>query len=172
MQINKIAVENFRSIAEKIFIDGNGSKLKIFVGANNTGKSNILRAVNLFFNGKNEPDVPFNASQDINKYSSKPVNIYIEMQFSNVDDKYITRFIDKKYPGEFRDYLVRIACIGYGTGSIQYSFTNIKGQKKDMPELWDRIKEYVNCIYIPVIKDYKTIINNEMMKKIVAATFH
>ena len=130
MQINKITVENFRSIAEKIFIDGNGSKLKIFVGANNTGKSNILRAVNLFFNGASEPNVPFNASQDLSNRSSKPINVYMEMQFSNIDDKYITRFIDKKFSGEFREYLIRAACICYGTGNIQYSFTNIKGQKR------------------------------------------
>ena len=155
-----------------MFVNGGGSKLKIFVGANNTGKSNILRAINLFFNGESEPGVPFNAGQDISNYSSKPVNVYIEMQFSNIDDKYITRFIDKKFYGEFRDYLVRVTCVCYSTGNIQYSFTNIKGQKKDMPDLWSRIKEYINCIYIPAIKDYKTIINNEMMKKIVAATFH
>jgi predicted ATP-dependent endonuclease of OLD family len=172
MQINKITIENFRSISEKVFISGNKSKLKIFVGANNTGKSNILRAINLFFNKECEPGVLFKPNQDLNKYSANPINIYIELQFSNIDDKYVTRFIDKNCIGEFSDYLIKITCICYGTGSMQYSFTNIKGQKKDMPELLNRIMEFVNCVYIPAIKDYKTIINNEMMKKIVAATFH
>lgn len=56
--IKSIEVRNFRSI-KSITKNLNLSDLNIFVGQNDNGKSNILRALNLFFNNQAEVGVPF-----------------------------------------------------------------------------------------------------------------
>ncbi len=42
--------------------------LTVIVGDNDCGKSNVLRALNLFFNGETNPSVPFNFLDDYNRY--------------------------------------------------------------------------------------------------------
>ena len=59
MQIIKfIEIRNFRSI-KNISKDFAVTDLNIFVGKNDNGKSNILRALNLFFNNETESGQPF-----------------------------------------------------------------------------------------------------------------
>ncbi|MDO8580455.1 MAG: AAA family ATPase, partial [Candidatus Omnitrophota bacterium] len=69
--IEKIEIKHFRS-----FDGGVGQPkveildikdLNIFSGANDSGKSNILRALNLFFNDEIAPGIPFNLSRDLSK---------------------------------------------------------------------------------------------------------
>ena len=60
MIIEKIEIENFRSIKKKVTLeDSPTSSFKVFVGPNNSGKSNILRALNLFFNFRIRTRNPF-----------------------------------------------------------------------------------------------------------------
>ncbi|ESY95932.1 AAA family ATPase [Mesorhizobium sp. LNHC229A00] len=65
VSIRQIHVENFRSI-QRITIPA--SKLSIFVGKNDCGKSNILRALNLFFNGVTNPGKAFVFDDDYNLF--------------------------------------------------------------------------------------------------------
>jgi len=65
MKIEKIEITNFRSIREKLLIEASNSNFKIFIGPNNSGKSNILRAINLFFNKETEPRVSYNPNIDL-----------------------------------------------------------------------------------------------------------
>lgn len=172
MIIKKIEIENFRSINSRVAIHEREEKFRVFIGGNNTGKSNILRAINLFFNAETELGVPFSPATDFCKNNKKSIKINVEFEFSRAGDKHIVSYIDKKYPHEFKNYNVKIASVYYANGGSQYTFTTIKGLKKTMPDLLARIKEYINCVYVPAIKDYKTIINQQMMKKIVGATFY
>jgi predicted ATP-dependent endonuclease of OLD family len=61
--ITKIAIKDFRSISQ--------SDLEIrsgylpLVGANNSGKSNFLRALNLFFNNETEPRRTLNLIEEV-----------------------------------------------------------------------------------------------------------
>lgn len=48
MAINKISIRNFRSLQS---VDFDAKDLNVFVGQNDEGKSNVLRALDLFFNG-------------------------------------------------------------------------------------------------------------------------
>ena len=61
IKIEEIKIANFRSYKEK----GNGisklSKINVMVGKNNVGKTNLLRAIYLFFN-----PASFNPSVDVN----------------------------------------------------------------------------------------------------------
>lgn len=64
--INKIHIENFRSIRQ---IDADLAQLAIFVGKNDCGKSNILRALNLFFNDETNPGAEFSFADDYNFFA-------------------------------------------------------------------------------------------------------
>lgn len=68
--IKSIHIENFRSIRS---IDADLTQLSIFVGKNDCGKSNILRALNLFFNGETNPGVEFVFGEDYNFFA--PVRV-------------------------------------------------------------------------------------------------
>lgn len=48
MKIRKIKVKNFRSLQD---VDIGLSDLNIFVGQNNSGKTNLFEAIDFFFNG-------------------------------------------------------------------------------------------------------------------------
>ncbi|MHC4183251.1 MAG: ATP-dependent nuclease, partial [Planctomycetota bacterium] len=172
MKIVKIEIDNFRSIKDKVSIRFNDSKMKSFVGPNNIGKSNILRAINLFFNYEVEPNLPLNPKRDFSQGGKDTLTINIIIDFSEKQDRRMKTYLDKYHPGEFKDYIVPITLIYYSTGTYQYTFTIERGKKKNIPSLIERIIETVDCVYIPAIKDYKHIINREMMKKIVIATFH
>ena len=74
MKLLSIEITNFRSIRERLTIRENDARLCTFVGANNLGKSNIPRAINLFFNKEVEPGLPFNAETDISEGQSRAVS--------------------------------------------------------------------------------------------------
>lgn len=63
--VRQIHIENFRSI-QRLSIPAD--KLSVFVGKNDSGKSNILRALNLFFNGVTNPSKSFNFEDDYNLF--------------------------------------------------------------------------------------------------------
>jgi len=107
------------------------------------------------------------------KHNNKGAIIALTLLFSKERNKQITQYIDKEYSGEFINYRVPVMCRYYGNGKRQLTITNAKNQKKAMrPEFEKLILNGVNCVYIPAIKDYKSIINAQMMRKIVSATFH
>jgi predicted ATP-dependent endonuclease of OLD family len=68
--IKSVYIDNFRSIRS---IDADLTQLSIFVGRNDCGKSNILRALNLFFNGETNPGVEFDFAEDYNFFA--PVRV-------------------------------------------------------------------------------------------------
>ncbi|MCK6468442.1 MAG: ATP-binding protein [Candidatus Brocadia sinica] len=68
MFINEIRIRNFRSIIDRRI---KLSDFTIFVGNNDVGKSNVLKALNLFFNGKTEHGVEFNFDKDYCFFAKK-----------------------------------------------------------------------------------------------------
>ena len=65
-RIRRIQIKNFSSIKN---LDIGVEDLAAFVGDNDSGKSNILRALNLFFNNVIEGDEPLDFERDYNKFS-------------------------------------------------------------------------------------------------------
>jgi len=59
--IKRMEISNFRSIRDTT-LDTN--HMNILVGRNDVGKSNVLRALNLFFNGETDPGVKLAFGQD------------------------------------------------------------------------------------------------------------
>lgn len=80
-KIRSIIIKNFRSIAD---VEVDAKDLTIIVGDNDSGKSNILRALNLFFNGHTNPDTPFNFANDYNRYAEvkekKAAEVVVELR--------------------------------------------------------------------------------------------
>lgn len=79
--IRKIEIFNFRSIKNIVL---RPSTLSILVGNNDIGKSNILRALNLFFTGKTNDDEPFDFQIDHNIHNNpnqkaKEIRIRLEL---------------------------------------------------------------------------------------------
>jgi predicted ATP-dependent endonuclease of OLD family len=81
--ITHLTIENFRSIAY--------SDLEIIsgylplVGANNSGKSNFLRALNLFFNNETDPRRPVNLREDFHnptRKRKKEITITLDFKLS------------------------------------------------------------------------------------------
>jgi len=68
MFIKEIKIRNFRSI-NKAEIPLNN--ISVFVGFNDAGKSNILKSLNLFFNGETDYGKPLDFIQDYCKYTTK-----------------------------------------------------------------------------------------------------
>lgn len=64
--ISEISIRNFRSIASAS-IEANW--ITTLVGANDAGKSNVLRALNLFFNGETNPEEDFEFVRDYNQFA-------------------------------------------------------------------------------------------------------
>lgn len=62
--IRSVRIEKFRSLYDKTDIECD--EITIFSGKNNSGKSNILKALNLFFNDESSYDSPYDHEKDFN----------------------------------------------------------------------------------------------------------
>ena len=69
LSIKSVEINKFRSLRKCNLEVG---KIGIFVGKNDAGKSNILRALNLFFNDEVDKGKKLNLSEDFNFNSKRP----------------------------------------------------------------------------------------------------
>lgn len=81
LKIRDIHIRNFRSARTLSFSPG---RLAVLVGKNDSGKSNVLRALNLFFNGKSDQEETLNFEVDHNIFNkpnrrAKEISITIEL---------------------------------------------------------------------------------------------
>lgn len=66
--IKSIHIKNFRSIVDETI---DLSKFNCFVGKNDSGKSNVLKALNLFFNNKTDFNTEFDFESDYSKFAKR-----------------------------------------------------------------------------------------------------
>lgn len=66
LKIKQIHIRNFRSIVNTIL---DVEEMNIFVGLNDAGKSNVLKALNLFFNDETDAGVKYNFDNDYSKFA-------------------------------------------------------------------------------------------------------
>ena len=101
LKIKKISIKNYRSIAN-FSIDC--SNITCFVGNNDAGKSNVLRALNLFFNDKTDDLLGFDFSREFNQFAVTPekkakeisVELLIELPHTYRRSEYPENVIWKK----------------------------------------------------------------------------
>ena len=92
--INFIEINNFRSIV-KLERGLNPNQLNIIVGQNDIGKSNFLKALNLFFNGETEIGNTLRFIDDFSKYAITPNKKAEEIKIK-ITFKIPERFKDKE----------------------------------------------------------------------------
>lgn len=88
--IKKIRIKNFRSLVDETI---DFSDVNFFVGKNDSGKSNVLKALNLFFNGETDFGCAFDFSVDYSKFAKKVIK----------HAKEITISLDIVIPESFRE---------------------------------------------------------------------
>ena len=88
--LKRIHIKNFRSIVDAtIELDD----FNFFVGKNDSGKSNVLKAINLFFNERTDYDTPFNFAVDYSKFAKRSIH----------QAKEIVIALDVQMPATFKD---------------------------------------------------------------------
>ncbi len=80
MKISKITIHNFRSIKHESFDLKNYTLL---IGENNAGKSNIFRAIRVFY----ENGLKFNQSLDFPKFKTDDSESWIEIEYETTEDE-------------------------------------------------------------------------------------
>lgn len=144
--ISKVSIRNFRSIANA---DIDSNWITTLVGANDAGKSNVLRALNLFFNGETNPGEPFEFARDYNQFAPtrarKAPQIEIAITFDLPNgyqrDGFPIQIVWKKFwrrEGEVRNLEKR-----------SYSNEQPFPARSKIPAFIDRIR----FTHIPAIKD-------------------
>ncbi|MDP1676196.1 MAG: AAA family ATPase [Bacteroidota bacterium] len=152
--INKIEISKFRSFGQFETIDC--SDINIFSGANDSGKSNILKAINLFFNGKADFH-PYNSENDFNKWfrdndvrGKRDISIKI---FFN-DGAY--RDLDKQGRKGINSGFIAEK-IFKDSGAIDTNFYYLDNKEIDDDASRIRadatIREKIRYLYIPAIRD-------------------
>lgn len=149
--ISQIEITNFRSIKyEKI----DCSVYNLFCGQNDVGKSNILKALNLFFNQETDFKTPFNFFTDYNKYalaeaqSSKKKKQLIKIKITFKKPKSYqsisgsTYFIEKTFDRNDKT----------GLGTIKYSEESTKARTA-ISKLYNQMR----YVYIPALKGKEVI---------------
>ena len=79
MIIESIRIKNFRSLVDETI---DLTDMNFFVGKNDSGKSNVLKALNLFFNGQTDFGTPFDFSADYSKFAKKIIKHAKEITIS------------------------------------------------------------------------------------------
>ncbi|EOU1295275.1 ATP-dependent endonuclease [Cronobacter sakazakii] len=150
-------MSNFRSI-QKIEIDC--TRLQIFVGYNDAGKSNILRALNLFFNNVTNPGENFNFKTDYNVYADK-----ITTTRKKAKEIKITLTLEipesyKKTNGEYIEWTKAWRLHEFHEDIV--GFVRVKGPRggstltrMDIPARSNlkSLLTNINFLYVPAIKD-------------------
>jgi len=140
MRIKRIKISNFRSIVKIDIPISQGNNLVSFCGANNVGKTNILNALNLFFDKSDyfpEKDCPNHKYYGTRGGSYQPK---IEIEFT--DDKDTFKII--------KDWNKKI--VEKEDNEILYKLSGIKNKKEklDDKQIKDFLKK-INFFFLPSI---------------------
>lgn len=142
MFIKKISIRNFRSI-QNCSIDL--SDINILFGKNDAGKSNILKALNLFFNNMTDSQKHYNFEDDFCKFHSTP----------NKKAKEITIELTLQPPKHYKDPQQFIWLKKWRLESLDeyesiFRLTNSKKPVSKSSEQWAKKLIYR---YVPATKD-------------------
>ena len=194
--IEKIEIKYFRSFSDKVVKIIELKDLNVFSGSNDVGKSNILRALNLFFNDEISINEKFNLEKDLSftQKNRSLTKLVKKKELRGEDDPYVAQ----------RDLFVKVKLfffrsIAYDKSTTPERFwvekkwdknglnksalnTNIitayKQRNSRIPTakqkaaLLGQLTRFLNSIYfeyIPAVKDRKFI--NYLFKKLQSSLF-
>lgn len=142
--IKRVEITNFRSIQHEVI---NCSAHNLFCGLNDVGKSNVLKALNLFFNGETDFMTPLDFSLDYNKISLAKAT-RSDKQKQQIKIK-ITFHVPQTYRSlsSRKDFSIEKVFDRYGKPETKYSEEE-KVKKTSIARLHNRIR----FVYIPALK--------------------
>lgn len=149
--IKSIRIKNFRSIRNELI---EAKNMNIFVGLNDAGKSNVLKALNLFFNGQTDYGVMFDFKKDFSYYfpvtSHGTKEIVIEIKFIIPDSYKEKGIFTWKKVWRINDYTDEL-------------ITNEKGERpSDRSRVPGTLKR-IRYRYVPAVKSkeyYKSLLSD------------
>ena len=183
LRLTELSVVNFRSITNRIK-EIKFNDLTVFVGANNTGKSNIMRALDLFFNGSVEgkphnPAIDFFKKNYESSASRPKIKITVTMKYNEDMEISIEKAIkeietntnQKRLP----DSQIKLV-LSYTKGGIEeWRFLGRKGSQNISKDLLNNLKDAIRSSlkfkYIPVSRDSLEIIKNEIGNELIKTIF-
>ena len=157
--IHSISIKNFRSI-RRANIKTSG--FNIFVGMNDAGKSNVLKALNLFFNGDVDCNTPFDYARDFS-YLYPP---------KSKEAKAVTITIQFEVPDTFSDGgMYTWEKVWKQSGLVSNEIRNSSGEapssRSRVPNALRRIKYR----YVPAVKspDYYKVLLGDLYASVAAS---
>jgi predicted ATPase len=181
LTLKSVEVQNFRSIVGTPLRMEFGS-LTAIVGPNNCGKSNILRALNLFFTGVVEGD-PYTSDLDYPKGGSlskgDQTKITVTVSYEPSKEVLITRALDELEAESTQRRLdnellsLRLSYSKHGVESWQFiGKLGVKNINRTLIEkVRDAVRQSVVFKYIPVGRDSLESINREIGAELIRTIF-
>src|SRR3989344_2261111 len=173
--IEKVEIKYFRSFADKKVEIDNLGDLNIFSGSNDSGKSNILRGINLFFNNETSPGIRFNVDDDLSKLQRNRSDERVTKKRAGgkTEARQKDLFIDVKIhfllPSDFGGMLPKIFFVSrrwtktkstppYQESNVETRYKKEKGvlTTNQKNALLGQLTQFLNKIefrYVPAIKD-------------------
>lgn len=150
--INQIRIKYFRSIYNVVF-DNISDTLTVFTGGNDVGKSNVLRALNLFFNDETDVDEEIIFERDFSKIRKKEIKETVKTR------QLISIAIQINTPQGYnslpKTFWVTRTYDRYDDSSDYIFEKDITADKKKLASARRLINSF-EYIYIPAIKDKET----------------
>lgn len=160
--IKKIEIEKFRSFG--VGKKGNTidcKDLNIFSGKNNSGKSNILKALNLFFNGDTSFNERFDFEKDYNaaytgSYGGHVREIKIRIYFFGIGNGILKNefYIERIFKRRSIDVVTKFF---YKNNEKEKKFLEAKKGREESQ--FNTFLHKINFIYIPAVRERKFIQN-------------
>lgn len=154
LNITNIEIRNFRSVRNLSLSPG---KLAVLVGKNDSGKSNILRALNLFFNGQTMPEEDLNFEVDHNVFNNpnrraKEISIKLDIKIPEAYRATNGDFVvwERRWRSEglvYNEYSGRRRVAGPRGG------TNVETIEIPRQSNAHALLRNINFVYVPAIKD-------------------
>jgi putative ATP-dependent endonuclease of the OLD family len=184
MRLTSVAIKNFRSFNDNFTAEFN-SNYVTFSGENNCGKSNVLRALDLFFNDKVD-NRKYNSEYDMNMHllkesPKKRTDITCSFELDLKKDRYIIKRLNKlKSDGNIKNVNQKELKMSYyftknNTSQIQYvdPITNLRTQNKQIDDFFQTgLRRSVDFIYIPAIKDFKSFLDKDLSHELLKRIFN
>lgn len=155
--IEKVEIKHFRSFGEMVEIL-NVKDLNIFSGSNDSGKSNVLRALNLFFTEKNidlynqfifAKDFSRFREEELKKQKKGKSFIEISILFNLEHVDYKSKVLPKRF-----FIIKRFFSNDFGSVIIETrDYKKKKLNKKDLSRATTNFLKKINFQYVPAIKD-------------------
>ena len=181
VKLKSVEIENFRSIVEEA-LSLDFDDLTVIVGPNNCGKSNILRALQLFFSGHiegtpytTESDYP--KSETLSPKAQTKITITVEYEpGKEISIKKSLEELEKESDQTRLDgNLVRLRLSYSKNGVESWQFLGKKGARNIKRDLIYKVKDAVTQSvifkYIPVGRDSLESITHEISSELIKTIF-